>query len=104
MVDLTQTKMRLEQKLRELTERAKEIDDELSAPGDDDWEEAATESAGDESLEEVGDVTLEEIAQIREALAQIEAGRYGICTSCGENIAEARLQALPSATKCVDCA
>jgi len=104
MVDIAQIKIRLEQKLSELTERAKEIDDELSAPGDDDWKEAATESAGDESLEEVGDVTLEEIAQIREALARIEAGRYGFCTDCGEEIAEARLQALPNATKCMDCA
>jgi RNA polymerase-binding transcription factor DksA len=104
MSDIEQTKLRLEQMLRELTERAEEIDEDLSSPGDDDWQEAATESASDEVLEEVGDVTIEEIAQIKLALAQIAAGRYGICVVCAGSIGEGRLKALPYATKCVNCA
>ncbi len=104
MSDIEQTKLRLEGMLRKLTERAEEIDEDLSSPGDDDWQEAATESASDEVLEEVGDVTNEEIAQIKGALAQIAAGRYGTCVVCGGSIAEGRLKALPYATKCMKCA
>ncbi|GFK94984.1 RNA polymerase-binding transcription factor DksA [Fundidesulfovibrio magnetotacticus] len=40
---------------------------------------------------------------IREALARIEAGEYGICEDCGENIAPARLAVQPMATLCVHC-
>lgn len=104
MSDIEKTKLYLEQKLRELTERAEGIDEDLTSPGDDDWQEAAAESAGDEVLEEVGDITLEEIAKVKQALARIAAGRYGSCVTCNSSIGEARLKALPHATKCVKCA
>ena len=104
MSNIGKIKLQLEKKLQELTARAEAIDQDLTAPGDDDWEEAAVEAARDEVLEEIGDVTLDEIAQIKQALAQIEAGRYGQCTACGEEISAGRLQALPYATECVKCA
>lgn len=43
------------------------------------------------------------LAGIREALARIEAGEYGVCEECGEDISEARLVAQPMATLCVHC-
>ena len=104
MTDHSEIKLLLQKTLHELTNRAEAIDDDLSEPADDDWDEEAVEAAGDEVLEEVGEVTLEEIAQIKRALAQIEAGKYGECTRCGEPIAKARLAALPQATNCVECA
>ena len=39
---------------------------------------------------------------IDRALADIEAGRYGICAECEEPIAPRRLKALPFATRCVE--
>lgn len=45
----------------------------------------------------------ETLRRIDEALARLEEGSYGICASCEETIAEARLQALPFATLCRDC-
>lgn len=103
MTDFARIKALLGEKLRELTARADEIDDDLSQPGDDDWEENAVESADDEVLQSVGDITLDEIRQVKHALAQIEAGNYGLCTACGGSIAKQRLEALPYATKCVKC-
>lgn len=103
MPDIAKIKAKLEMKLVELTARAEEIDDDLSQQGDDDWEEHAVEVAGDEVLEQVGDVTLDEIRQIKYALAQIDAGKYGMCTNCGDSIGKERLEALPFATKCVKC-
>lgn len=35
------------------------------------------------------------------ALARVEAGTYGVCGVCGEEIVEARLEANPSAATCV---
>ena len=103
MTDVAKIKQKLEEKLRKLTARTAEIDDDLSETGDDDWEEQATESEDDEVLEEVGEVTLDEIRQIKFALSRIEAGNYGVCAKCGGSIAKERLAALPYATKCVKC-
>lgn len=44
-----------------------------------------------------------ELREVDRALEDIDAGRYGICQDCGEPIAEARLRALPFATRCVAC-
>jgi DnaK suppressor protein len=46
----------------------------------------------------------EELGRVTRALERIEAGTYGVCARCGEDIAEARLQAVPDAVVCRDCA
>lgn len=43
------------------------------------------------------------IEQIDFALAKIENGTYGKCDSCGIDIKQERLKALPYATLCIDC-
>ena len=45
----------------------------------------------------------ETLNKINEALARLEDGNYGQCFECGEEIAEARLRALPFAVRCKDC-
>ena len=45
-----------------------------------------------------------ELNQVNEALARLDAGEYGFCKSCGNEIGEMRLEALPYATLCIDCA
>jgi len=45
----------------------------------------------------------EQLAEIEEALHRLDIGAYGICLDCGDEIAERRLEALPSATLCKDC-
>jgi RNA polymerase-binding transcription factor DksA len=42
--------------------------------------------------------------EIEAALAKLEAGTYGICEDCGQEIAAARLEAMPSARLCITCA
>jgi DnaK suppressor protein len=41
--------------------------------------------------------------QVEAALARIEAGEYGECQSCGEEINLRRLAAQPEAPLCLDC-
>jgi len=43
------------------------------------------------------------IMKIREALERIDAGEFGICESCEEEIGEARLKARPVTTLCIEC-
>ena len=45
-----------------------------------------------------------QLAQVDAALAALDAGTYGTCRSCGMPIAPARLEAIPWAQLCIDCA
>jgi len=42
--------------------------------------------------------------KVHDALTRIEAGTYGTCERCGRPIAPARLDAIPYATHCKECA
>jgi RNA polymerase-binding protein DksA len=96
----------------------------ISAALDNLHEETAgtlTEDAGEEAAYDnhLGDTasetydreleyTLEEnsehlLGEIDAALKRIDEGTYGICTNCGKQIPEDRLEALPWATLCIDC-
>jgi DnaK suppressor protein len=44
------------------------------------------------------------ISDVDAALANVKAGRYGVCLSCGRPIPPGRLEARPTATLCVACA
>ena len=43
------------------------------------------------------------ILKIKDALARIDDGTFGICEECGEEISEERLKARPVTTLCIDC-
>ena len=43
------------------------------------------------------------IKQIDDALERLDDGTYGVCESCGLEIAEERLQAMPFTRLCRDC-
>jgi DnaK suppressor protein len=44
------------------------------------------------------------LVEIEHAIAKIDAGAYGVCESCHEEIAPARLEAMPAARHCISCA
>ncbi len=43
------------------------------------------------------------LGQVNAALARVDAGTYGRCTRCGQEIDPARLKALPYADMCIEC-
>jgi DnaK suppressor protein len=45
----------------------------------------------------------ETLNKIEAAMRRLDEGTYGNCFECGEEIAEARLRALPFAVRCKDC-
>lgn len=45
-----------------------------------------------------------QLRQVEEALERLNAGTYGVCRSCGKAIDPDRLEAIPWAATCIDCA
>ncbi len=80
------------------------IEEDQGEPLDDDFAEQAIAREDDETLDAVERTALTEMRQIDAALARLDAGTYGICSTCGQSIDAARIRALPSATQCIDCA
>ncbi|MBA3941548.1 MAG: hypothetical protein C0520_10095 [Sphingopyxis sp.] len=91
-------------RLAELGARVDAIEEAQREPLDDDLSEQAVAREDDEALDGVERAAMEEIARIRGAIGRIEAGTYGQCLVCGEPVDEARLEALPTATRCISCA
>jgi RNA polymerase-binding transcription factor DksA len=46
----------------------------------------------------------EALRDVDDALAKLEKGTYGQCESCGKEIGDARLDAMPAARLCIACA
>ena len=46
----------------------------------------------------------DELAALDRAAARLAAGTYGQCLTCGSAIPDVRLEALPAAETCLDCA
>ncbi|PCH99762.1 MAG: dimethylmenaquinone methyltransferase [Alphaproteobacteria bacterium] len=91
-------------RLKVLVEHEKKIDAHLRQPGDADWTEQAQAREGDMVLEALDQHDRREIALIEAAIARLDAGNYGICVSCEEDIPPARLSAVPYTVKCIGCA
>lgn len=67
-------------------------------PGD----ESVARMQADLSIEEAGR-ELEELRDIDAALQRIADGTYGYCDKCGNEIEYRRLEAQPTAVRCVEC-
>ncbi|OZM73141.1 DNA-binding protein [Amycolatopsis antarctica] len=46
----------------------------------------------------------EDLVSLDRAYARLEAGTYGSCSLCGRTLSAGRLEALPTADRCVRCA
>jgi DnaK suppressor protein len=66
----------------------------------DDWAVADLETALD-----VAEVSRDagELREVETALVRMKDGSYGECVDCGKEIPYARLQANPSASRCIAC-
>lgn len=97
-----------------LIEMLEELDDRLTkitadvkhenAEVEKDFAEYVTQSENNEVLDYLGNAARIERERVREAIARIDKGEYGICEMCGEPIKKERLQAVPYSSMCVKCA
>jgi len=102
--EMQEEKSRLEQELQEALQELAEIEKRLEYRGD------YSLGEGDPAIHtwEVNFVLSQRIEEkvnsIREALRRIEDGTYGICRRCRARIDRARLEIIPHAQLCIDCA
>lgn len=91
----------------QLARRLKRIRDDAAhrlAPLSADAAERAQETENDEVLERLGQTTTTLIRQYQRAIDRIDAGRYGTCEACELPIEPERLEVVPQATLCAECA
>ncbi|GLI98468.1 TraR/DksA C4-type zinc finger protein [Sphingobium sp. BS19] len=103
-MDVVSIRDRLASRLGALDIEVERLEAERRELLDDDFEEQAVAMEGHETLTAIERAALGEAAQIKAALARLQAGTYGLCGVCGEPIASARLEALPAASRCIACA
>ena len=104
MYETTTLYDQLKHRQLELNSRVESLKKDAARKASADWSEQAQERENDEVIDALGNSALVELHKIHQALDRMEHGEYGICSDCGENIPEARLQVMPYALQCVTCA
>ena len=99
-----QLKAQLTKRIVELQQRISAIHLDFADGRDTDWAEQAGERENEEVLNALESEAKIEIQHLSNAITRIENGSYGICQTCGEEIAQQRLQVQPAATNCIQCA
>lgn len=84
-------------------ERA-ELEGLRAAERDPEFEEGAQSEHEQYTLARLSDAQRREVAAITAAIVRIDDGDYGTCMDCDQEIDPRRLQALPTALLCTDCA
>lgn len=65
--------------------------------------EFAVKAAEQDLTARTADLRSRMLQEIDRALERVARGSYGVCESCGEEISQARLKAIPLARYCVHC-
>ena len=96
------------QRRRTILETARRAQSELEAlrgaERDPEFEEGAQSEHEQYTLSLLGEAQRRQISMIDAALARIDAGEYGTCVDCDSEIDPKRLEALPFALLCTECA
>lgn len=107
MSDLDDYKAQLTTLRGQLTKRSDAISKDLHHEEiaiEKDFAEQATQRENDEVLNSLDVDARNRIMQIDKALIRIKNGEFGTCEKCGEPIDKKRLEAIPYASLCIQCA
>ena len=107
MIDLQAYKSNLEVLRDEFIHRIDALSNDIKHkedPVEKDFAEQATQAENDDVLNALDDEARMMVIQIDNALLRIKNENFGICTSCGTKINEKRLQTVPYAALCIECA
>jgi len=90
----------IERRREQLHRNGDGLTDELA-----DYDQHPADQGTETFEQELDETTLmileEEELRVREARAELDKGRYGICVDCGEEIPTERLDAIPESVRCV---
>jgi DnaK suppressor protein len=93
-------------KRSELIDEAGKTVDEMNVMGKDNFPDPVDRASmeSDRSFDlRIRDRERKLISKVNEALERIDAGEFGVCEVCGEEIGEKRLEARPVTTLCIAC-
>ncbi len=102
---LSDLRASLEQERSDLRARLTEMglgDGELSF--DQNFADSSQVTAERGEVEALAATLKETLVEVEHALAKMDEGTYGTCEGCGNPIAAPRLEAMPAARLCIDCA
>ena len=94
----------LEKKRSELSARLEKITANVRRSLETDSKERAQQLEDSEVVDALGNEARAELKKISLALRRMDAGEYGLCSSCGLAIDSKRIEAYPYASECIDCA
>lgn len=105
---LQEEKVRLEEELTSMGSIKNEVGVWVARPEAETAPEADENDMADrgedfELKSSTTEILAKKLSAIETSLANIEAGTYGKCTVCGNDIEEDRLEANPSAQTCKSC-
>ncbi len=104
MKKYSEIEKRLSERKSELEKLLDRVETSARRKLDKGFEEQAIQRQNEEVLTALDDSLNDELEQVNEALFMIEQGIYGKCVSCGEDISEKRLLAVPHTSLCINCA
>jgi len=113
-LDSTQLDQLVEKLKTDYQALLREVRDELENTGDQhriDLLNSEPGDSGDESMANALadfnvaqlDRHVQSLRDIEAALQRVRNGKYGVCTDCGDDVGFARLQAYPTAKRCIVC-
>jgi DnaK suppressor protein len=92
-----------QEQLQEIVSRAEQDGREADEQVANDIADKATNSYNKEFLFKKSNDDRFILHLIQEALERMEAGEFGVCVSCGGEMQQKRLEAVPWARHCIDC-
>lgn len=107
MLDLKKFQTQLEEMQAQFRERIEALDSDIKhkkEPVEKDFAEQATQSENDDVLNALDAESKMVLIEIDQALFRIKESHFGLCVSCGKSINEKRLETIPYAALCIECA
>lgn len=104
MSKFEENKTYLVERKEKLTNLLKKVENSARKKLDKSFEEQAIQRENEEVLTSLDDSLNDEFEQIEKALYRIEKGEYGKCEECSNEISLHRLEAIPHASLCINCA
>jgi DnaK suppressor protein len=104
---LADLRSQLEAEREQLREQLRELgfaDGGAGLDYDDNFADVAGVTAERGEAEVLAHTLQETLNEVERALEKMDEGTFGTCESCGNPIAEVRLEAMPAAKLCIDCA
>jgi RNA polymerase-binding protein DksA len=95
---------RLLRSREDLNRRLERISANLRRGLDPDSAERAKQLEDSDVVDALGNEARLELIKIAATLRKMDSDEFGTCVSCGSQIGDARLEAYPYASECIDCA